>query len=124
MLPSRLFLDDMFDREDAQDLMKCDIYEHDGKVILEVDVPGFNKKDITIEFNKGYLNITAVKNKEENNHKKYYRRERKMYGKYERRFYLGDIDEEKIEANFNDGILTIVAPKRDNEASKKLITIK
>ena len=37
---------------------------------------------------------------------------------------LGDIDEEKIEANFNDGILTIVAPKRDNEASKKLITIK
>ena len=35
-----------------------------------------------------------------------------------------DMDEEKIEANFNDGILTIVAPKRDNEASKKLITIK
>ena len=124
MLPSRLFLDDMFEHEDAQDLMKCDIYEHDGKVILEVDVPGFSKKDITIEFNKGYLNITAVKNKEENNHKKYYRRERKMYGKYERSFYLGDIDEEKIEANFNDGILTIVAPKRDNEASKKLITIK
>lgn len=124
MLPSRLFLDDMFDREDAQYLMKCDIYEHDGKVILEVDVPGFNKKDITIEFNKGYLNITAVKNKEENNHKKYYRRERRMYGKYERSFYLGDIDEEKIEANFNDGILTVVAPKRDNEASKKLITIK
>ncbi len=124
MLPSRLFLEDMFDHEDAQDLMKCDIYEHDGKVILEVDVPGFNKKDITIEFNKGYLNIIAVKNKEENNHKKYYRRERKMYGKYERSFYLGDIDEEKIEANFNDGILTIVVPKRDNEASKKLITIK
>ena len=124
MLPSRLFLDDMFEHEDAQDLMKCDIYEHDGKVILEVDVPGFNKKDITIEFNKGYLNITAVKNKEENNHKKYSRRERKMYGKYERSFYLGDIDEEKIEANFNDGILTVVAPKRDNEASKKLITIK
>ncbi len=124
MLPSKFFLDDMFDSVEYDDAMKCDIYEKEGMVNIELDVPGFDKKDISIELNKGNLIVTAVKNEEENEEKKYYRRERNFYGKYQRSFYLGEVDETKINASFKDGILKIEVPKTSNENNKKLIEIK
>ena len=45
-------------------------------------------------------------------------------GKYQRSFYLGDIKEDEIEAKFDNGILNIVVPKIDKEATKKYIEVK
>ena len=126
MLPRKMFLDDMFDSflENENAKMKCDIYEANNAYNLEMDVPGFSKNDINIEYNKGTLTITAEKKeeKEEKNHKKYIRRER-FYGKLSRSFYLGDIEEEAIKAEFKDGTLKVVAPKKDENISKKVISI-
>ena len=123
MLPSRIFLDDFLDDltpSKENNKMICDIYEEDGKYFIEVDVPGFKKEDIKIECDKGNLKIVAEKhsNKEEHNKKKYIHRERKFYEKCERSFYLGDVDESKISAEFKDGTLKIVVPKA-YEKSKK-----
>ena len=60
--------------------------------------------------------------KEEKEDKKYIRRER-FYGKVSRSFYLGDIDEDGIKAEFRDGTLKVVAPKKDENISKKVINI-
>ena len=126
MLPRFYFdnaLDQFFDNDGGK--MKCDIYEKDNTYHVEMDLPGFKKEEIKIECNKGNLNITAEK--EENDEvkdedKKYIRRER-SYGKYSRSFYLGEINEEEIEAKFDNGTLKISIPKLSKDEGKKLIDI-
>mgnify|MGYP004558578305 FL=1 len=124
MLPSEVFFNNFLDSMDNDKKMQCDIYEKDNNINIEMDIPGFNKEGINIEINKGNLVVTAEKNEEENEDKKYLRRERKFYGKYQRSFYLGEIDEENIEASFENGILKISIPKKTEEETKKLIEIK
>ena len=127
LVPRNYYLDDLLDsflttEDDSK--MKCDIYEKDGKYHIEMDIPGFQKDEIKIECNKGNIVITAEKKVEEKDeHKKYIRKER-VYGKYQRSFYLGDIKEDEIDAHFNNGILNIVIPKIDKEANKKYIEVK
>lgn len=113
-----LFNDSIF----HNNIMKSDIYEKDEKYILEMDLPGFKKEDINIDYNNGYLIISASKesNKDENN--KYIKRER-FYGEYKRTFYIGECAENDIKANYNDGILTIIYPKENLKETKKQINI-
>ncbi len=127
MLPSRFFLDNMVDNffADNDNKMKCDIYEKEGIYHVEMDLPGFSKDDIKIEVNNGNLTISAEKDTEKedkNEDKKYIRRER-TYGKYSRSFYLGDVNEEEINAAFNNGTLTISIPKLEEKQTKKYIDI-
>ena len=108
--------------------MRCDIYEKDGIYTMEMDIPGFNREDVKIEVDDNdYLTITAEKNSETNDEdsdKNYVRKER-SYGKYQRSFYVGDIDKDNIDAKFENGILKITMPKKEEEkSSKKTIEIK
>ena len=134
LVPNKLYLDDVFDyfmfptMKDDFGKMKCDIYEKDDAYHLEMDVPGFDKKDVQIEIDDNdYLTITAEKsseNNEEDDDKNYIRKERN-YGKYQRSFYVGGIDKDNIQANFENGILKISMPKKEEEkSSKKTIEIK
>ena len=128
MLPSRFFLDNMVDDFFARDenRMKCDIYEKDNTYHVEMDLPGFKKDDIKIELNNGNLTISAEKSndtEEKDEDKKYIRRER-TYGKFSRSFYLGDVNEDAIDASFNNGTLTISIPKASEDKAKKFIDIK
>ena len=121
MLPIRTF-NDVFDL-DFTEKGNCDIYLEDGKYHVEMDLPGYNKEDIHLEAHKGSIIITAKKEtkEEEKEGKKYVRRER-TFGRIERSFYLGDIDEEGISAEFKDGILRVTVPTKA-EPNKKSITI-
>ena len=128
MLPTRFYFDNAIDQffENEGNKMKCDIYEKDNTYHVEMDIPGFKKDEIKVECNKGNLVITAEKeeNKEDkDDDKKYIRRER-TYGKYSRSFYLGDVNEDAIEAKFDNGTLTISIPKIDQNENKKVIDIK
>ena len=128
------YLDGVFDdfftpvRGDEMSKMRCDIYEKDGIYTMEMDIPGFNREDVKIEIDDNdYLTITAEKNSETNDEdsdKNYVRKER-SYGKYQRSFYVGDIDKDKIDAKFENGILKITMPKKEEEkSSKKTIEVK
>ena len=126
LIPRKYYLDDFFDdfvsSKDGA-VMKCDIYEKDDKCNIEVDVPGFDKKDINVECKNGYLTITAKKEeKEEDSDKNYIRKER-SYGEYSRSFYVGDVDANLINAKFNNGTLCITVPKEEKQDNKTVIEI-
>lgn len=126
LIPKDFYLDDLFDdffASTKNNKMRCDIYEKDGNYHIEMDIPGFDKKDINIESHNGYLTISASKEEEEKDEQKTYIRRERKYGKYERSFYLGDIEVKEIEAEFKDGLLKIVIPKKVEE-NKKVIEIK
>ena len=124
LIPRKWYFDDMFDDLMVKDNAKCDIYEKKGEYHIEMDVPGYKKEDIKISHENGYLTISAEKkHKDEEHDKKYLRRER-SYSKFERSFYLGDADEEKIEAEYTDGTLHIIVPKKNDINNKKYIDIK
>ena len=122
MLPSRLFFDDSFFK--GEENIKCDVYEKDGKVCVEMEAPGYKKDDITISVDKGELTVTFEKNDEEEENKKYLHRERKSYSKVTRSFFLGDVNEDEIDANFKNGILSLTCPKKEQVETKKTISIK
>lgn len=125
LIPRNFYLDDIFNdfSSNQTNNMKCDIYEKDGNYHIEIDIPGFDKNEISVECENGYLTITAEKNEEnEDENKNYIRRER-TYGKYQRSFYLGDVDEEAIKAEFKHGILKIHVPKLEEKDTKRHIEI-
>ena len=129
LMPRKLYLDDIFDdfiSTRKEQPMKCDIYEKDGNYHIEMDIPGFKKDEISVETKDGYLTIKAEKNNEvnEEDEKKNYIRRERTYGKYERSFYLGDLDEDKIDAKFENGMLKLTVPKKEEVDTKKVIEIK
>ena len=125
MLPDRFF-DDIFDIEPRhpKEKMECDIYEEDGNYVLEATIAGFDKENIKVETEDGSIIISATKQEDEiDNNKKYLRRERHFKSQCQRAFYLGDIDEDNIKANFNNGVLKVTVPKKQIESNKKQIDI-
>ena len=129
LLPGRFYLDDFFDdfapmpKMKGMD-MKCDIYEKGGNVHIELDVPGFDKKDIKLDVEDGILTIEATKeNEKEDEDKNYFRRER-VFGTYKRQFSVGNINEKDINAKFENGVLKISFPKEEKKETKKFIDIK
>ena len=124
MLPSRMFFDDMLSDFEKENKMKCDIFEKDNKVFIEMDVPCYDKKDIKVEWNKGNIFVKADHHEKHEDNKKYLHRERKMFGRLERSFHLEDIDEDTMEAEFKDGILTISVSKANEDKNKKYIEVK
>ncbi len=126
LLPGRFYLDNFFDDlldERRNNAMKCDIYEKDNKYHVEMDVPGFNKDDISIDINDGYLTVEATKGEDKEEKDKNYIRRERTYGQIKRQFYVGNVDTEKTKAEFKNGTLKIVIPKVEEKETKKLINI-
>ncbi len=134
LVPNRDFdlFDDIFGdpffRKSESKMMKTDIREDKDNYVIDIDLPGFDKKNIKIDITDGYLTINAKVNNEENDNKKgkYIRKER-YYGECSRSFYIGDeVKPENVKANFKNGILTLEVPKVENKGKlpeKKYIEI-
>ena len=115
------FFDDGFLKRKERSLMKTDIRELKDKFIVDVDLPGYEKDNIKLSLNIGYLNIHAKveKNNEKKDDEKYLHRER-FVGECSRSFYIGDdIKEEDINAEFKNGILKVEIPKKEEEDKSK-----
>ena len=110
------FFDDNFFNKKEKNLMKTDIKEKKDKYVIEMDLPGFEKENIKLELNNGYLTISGKQeNKIDEEEEKYVHKER-FYGECTRSFYVGDnIKEEDINAEFKNGILKIDIPKRQEQ---------
>lgn len=111
---------DSFGKEN--NMLKTDISESENSYLFEMDLPGMNKDEIKIDYHDGYLEVSAKKENRIDEEKEYIRHER-IYGEYRRSFYVGTIDESKIKANFNNGILIVEVPKEQQDSSKKSIMI-
>ena len=96
---------------------RTDIKKQDGNYILEAELPGFKKEDISIDIDKDCLTISAEHKSEENEDDKdkgFIRRER-YYGSYSRSFDVTGIHTEGIQAAYTDGVLTLKLPKQTAE---------
>ena len=96
---------------------RTDIKKQDGNYILEAELPGFKKEDISIDIDKDCLTISAEHKSEENEDDKdkgFIRRER-YYGSYSRSFNIKGIDSDAITAEYNDGVLTLTMPEKTPE---------
>jgi len=122
MLPSRMFLDEDFFK--SEEKIKTDLYEKEGKLFVEMEAPGYTKENIDISLDKGDLTVTFTKENHEEENKKYLHKERRSYSKITRSFYLGEVDEEEVDASFKNGILIISCPKKKEIETKKTINIK
>lgn len=109
--------DDMFDDSffrSYNSYMKTDIKEVDDQYVLDIEMPGFNKKDISVELHDGYLTISGNKstNNDEKDTKGNIIHQERYSGSYSRSFYVGDsIKKEDIKANYDNGELKIYLPK-------------
>ncbi len=127
LIPRSFFFDDfddMFLPATNRNDMRCDIYEKDNIYHIEMDIAGFDKEDINVEIKNNYLTVTASKTDEKEDENKNYIRRERNYGEYSRTFSLGDVDENKVEAEFNNGTLLITVPKINEDELKKKIQIK
>ena len=88
---------------------RTDIIEENDKYVLEAELPGFKREDISIDVEDDRLTITAKATAEENG-KNYVHRERRS-AVYQRSFSISNIDTGAITAAYTDGILTLNLPK-------------
>lgn len=112
------FFDDDFFPKKERNLMKTDIKEKKDHYEIIMDLPGYEKENINLELNNGYLEISAKVEKEEDNseEEKFVRRER-FYGECARSFFVGeDISEEDINAEFKNGTLKVEVPKKEKKS--------
>lgn len=91
--------------------IRTDIKETAAEYILEAEMPGYEKQDIEVEWQDGQLTIKAQRQQTvDENERDYVRRER-SYGEVSRSFWVDNIQPERINAEYRDGILKIVLPK-------------
>jgi HSP20 family molecular chaperone IbpA len=107
--------------------MKTDVHEHDDHYEVDIDLPGFQKDQIQLSLENGYLTVTATKEVEKDKTKKGKTIRQERYdGTLQRSFYVGDaLTEEDITAKLEHGVLSLNIPKKAEKKlpEKKLIAI-
>jgi HSP20 family protein len=125
---NRLFDDSLFrsDRRNEETEMgvwlpAVDVFEKEDQLVIKAELPGMDKKDISLDFKDGVLTLSGVR-KSENEVKEdnFYRREM-SYGKFVRSFSLpADSDADQIKAEFQNGLLTVEVPKPERHQPKQI----
>ena len=102
---------------------KIELSETDKGLTISAELPGMTEKDVQIEIANGMLTIRGEKKGGRKEEGRYFTE--RYYGSFERQIVLEDVEEDKAEALFKDGVLTISIPKSENpRAGVKRIAIK
>lgn len=114
--------------KNEKNLMKTDVRETDATYELDIDLPGFKKEELQARIEDGYLTISASKglDKDETQQDGSYIRRERYVGQCSRSFYIGEaVTQDEIKAKFEDGILRLSIPKKDQKQieQKKYIAI-
>lgn len=118
-LLGEMFEDPFFTDHESK-IMKTDIKEKKDEYLINIELPGYQKENIKMEIEDGYLTVHAEVNSdnEEKEEGKFVRRERYV-GSCSRSFYVGtEVKSEEIKASFKNGMLKIEIPKKEED--KKL----
>jgi HSP20 family protein len=118
---SNLFDDDFFPvlTNRTSSMPAVNIKENEKNYFLELAVPGMDKKNLKIDINEDVLTISSESKNESEEEKDGYKRKEFSYSSFCRSFYIPDnVNKDKIEANYKDGILSVELPKVEEEKSK------
>ena len=98
-----------------------DIYETDGEIMVQAELPGVDRKDISLNLEKNVLTLKGERRFEKETKEENYHRIERAYGGFSRSFSIPAIvDEEKIKADYKDGILRIALPKKEQVRPKQI----
>ena len=97
-----------------------DVTETDKEIVVEAELPGIDEKDVSLALQDGVLTIGGEKKHEVDEEKENYRMMERRYGSFKRSVQLPDtVDEDKVEATFNNGVLKVSLPKRPEAIGKQ-----
>jgi HSP20 family protein len=116
-----IFDDDFFPvlSNRASSMPAVNIREDEKNYVLELAIPGIDKKDLKIDMNEDLLTISSETKNESEESKDGYKRKEFNYSAFSRSFYIPEnANKEKIEANYKDGVLLVSLPKETEEKSK------
>lgn len=100
------------------------IYEKNGDLIVEAELPGVKKEDIDVRIENGVLTLKGERKEEKEVKKEDYYRQERFFGSFLRTFQLPtDVSADTVEATFKDGLLTVKVP-RSAVAKPKRISIR
>ena len=97
----------------ALNQFRTDVTDEGDHYLLETDLPGFEKKDITLDIYDDMLTIRAERKSkvEEKDKKDKVIRMERSYGSYQRSFDISGVDADQIKAKYTDGVLRLTLPK-------------
>jgi HSP20 family protein len=100
-----------------------DIYEHEGNIVLKAELPGVEANDVDLRIENNTLTLRGERKWDNEVKQESYHRVERAYGTFTRSFTLPSVvDQDKIKAEFKDGVLRLTLPKRE-EAKPKQINI-
>ncbi|GAB4232741.1 MAG: Hsp20/alpha crystallin family protein [Ekhidna sp.] len=121
----RFFNDEYMGGSMATFSPKVDIAETEKEYEIQLHVPGMKKNDFNIDLNEDQLTISGERKFGNEKKEKNYHSVESFYGSFNRTFYLPDIvNRDKVDASYQDGILTITLPKDEKKVLKKQIAVK
>ena len=103
--------------------LKSNIKETETSYVVEAELAGYNKEDISLDMSDGVLTISAETKKESEDKKDTYVKKERYEGKVTRSYSFDDVDEDNVKAKYENGILTVELQKVVKNASKKNIII-
>jgi HSP20 family protein len=100
-----------------------DIYEDENSVVIKAELPGIDQNDIEVKIEDSTLTLRGERKHDQTVHKENFHRIERYYGSFQRSFSLPHtVDQEKVKATCEKGILTITLPKKE-ETKPKQITV-
>lgn len=97
-----------------------DVAEEVDRILVKVEVPGMEEKDLKVSFEDGLLTVGGERQFERRDDRSYHRIER-AYGNFVRTFSLPrSVDPSKIAANYRNGVLEIEIPKREESKPRQI----
>jgi HSP20 family protein len=94
-----------------------ELAETDKAVTVSAEIPGLDEKDVEVTLADGVLTIRGEKKSEIEDKQRQF--SERSYGRFERRIAIGrEVDEDKVEASFRNGVLTVTLPKTERAQSR------
>jgi HSP20 family protein len=98
-----------------------DIFEAQGEIVVKAELPGMDRKDITLNLENNVLTLKGDRRFEKETKEENYHRIERAYGGFSRSFSIpATVDEEKIRADYKDGVLKIILPKKEQAKPKQI----
>ncbi len=107
--------------EEREFMPAFDVSETENELIITAEVPGMDKKDLDIHLSEGVLTVKGEKKQETEEKKENYHCVERRYGAFSRTMRLPvDVDTDKVDAAYKDGVLKITLPKSETAKPRKI----
>jgi HSP20 family protein len=106
------------------DTFKIDVKETDKEYIIEAELPGVEKKEITLNMREGVLTIAVERSEQNESRKENYIHQERKYASMQRTVHLADASDDDVKATLKDGVLLLTVHKDEKKKDGRKIEIK